>query len=614
MGLWFDRRFVVHLPNELTSGRPVIARAAQSLIAIPLLCWTSASRILVFCLALRLHYESRVVVRSSAGRHSINPTFFPMNFLRNKPVSPVSQIASEDSPLNEARKKVVLGSETNPKLSGGGVLAYLHAKANRMFADSNASQLPSRRWVVLLAIAAFVAIDASGYLGYVALTSSKVAGCGGGKLFNCGHVISSRWSLWMGIPVSLMAVGMYVGLAMALFVGASTKYSNGVRHVGWALVSVFALAAGMAAVWFVSLQVFVLNHLCTYCLVAHACGLIAAASVLWTRPIGSSGLKPAAMLSAAGVAVLIVGQLMTPEPKTFRIETFETPAATAPGATPSFDPPTFQAPVFDPPSFDPPAAAKEPTAEKTSAMLFSLPSLPSEVQLKSVFAVMVQPTTGFMAQVTQVQTQPATTAKPATPVVAQRTVAINGGTMQLNVAQWPLAGSKDAKYIFVEMFDYACPHCRNTHKSIKGAAEKLKAEGHDLAVITLPIPLCAACNNTIQVTDPKFTESCEIANLAVAVWRVDAAKFTEFHYWMISSEPAPTFAVAKAKAETLVDAKRLNAEIASQVPAQYVAKMVELYKLAGKSNVPKLIFPSTTVVGEFTSGDSLVEIIKKQIK
>jgi hypothetical protein len=41
--------------------------------------------------------------------------------------------------------------------------------------------------------------------------------------------------------------------------------------------------------------------------------------------------------------------------------------------------------------------------------------------------------------------------------------------------------------------------------------------------------------------------------------------------------------------------------------------MVELYKLAGKGNVPKLIFPSTTVVGEFTSGDSLVEIIKNRL-
>ena len=510
--------------------------------------------------------------------------------------------------------EVLQSTANNTQTNNRGILASIRSKITQVFQESNGSKLPSRRWVILLAIASFVAIEASGYLAYVALTSSKVAGCGGGKLFNCGHVISSRWSLWMGIPVSMLAVGLYLGLAAALFVGASAKYSNSVRHAGWALVSVFAMAAGMAAIWFISLQVFVLNHLCTYCMVAHACGLIAAGTVLWTRPIGWSGLKPAVVLSFVGVAVLIAGQLLTPEPEKFRIETFETPAATGQDAS-TFDAPTFQAPVFQPPTFDPPATTKEAKPGVSMA-------IPSYDQLRSTFALILRPTTLLMTQVAQEQqTQTQSSTKPsqqveaeASPPVEQRMVAINGGTMQLNVAHWPLAGSKDAKYIFVEMFDYSCPHCRSTHASIKGATKQLAAAGHEVAVITLPIPLNAVCNNTIQVTDPKFAESCDIAQLAVAVWRVDAARFAEFHHWMISSEQAPTYAAAKAQADSIVDSEQLDAEIASQVPAQYIAKMVELYKLAGSGNVPKLIFPSTTIVGEFTSGDSLVEIIKQQIK
>lgn len=485
--------------------------------------------------------------------------------------------------------------------SAEGFMLNLKRSLKEMLKDSGDIQWPSRKWSVVLAIACIVAISASGYLGYVALTSSKVAGCGGGKLFNCGHVISSRWSLWMGIPVSMLAVGTYVAMGVALFAGSSTRFNSSTRQIGWAIVTVLALSAGAAALWFVSLQIFALGHLCTYCLVAHTCGLVAAGTVLWTRPIGTSGLKPAAILGLLGVSILIVGQLLTPEPNTFRIETFEAPAA----GSEVFE---FEPPVFDVPD------------TSTSASIF----MPKTLEVQLAIATILKPTSLLVANVTQEPTTQDKAEKPSkadgasTSKVSsekakpnRRMVSINGGTMQLDVAQWPIAGSTDAKYIFVEMFDYSCPHCRNTHAAIKGATEKLNG---DLAVVVLPIPLSSTCNKLIQVTDPKFVESCEISKLAIAVWRVDPAKFTQFHNWMFATAVSPTYAVAKAHAETIVDIEKLNAEINSQVPIQYIAKTVELYKRAGSGNVPKLIFPSTTVVGEFTSGDSLVEIIKQQIK
>ncbi len=130
----------------------------------------------------------------------------------------------------------------------------------------------------------------------------------------------------------------------------------------------------------------------------------------------------------------------------------------------------------------------------------------------------------------------------------------------------------------------------------------------------LPTPLNSNCNGLIQVTDPKFVESCEIAKLAVAVWRTDAAVFNEFHEWMFATEQAPTFASAKAHAETLVDAEKLAAELKSDVPTQYVAKNVELYRRAGGGNVPKLMFPGTSIIGEFTSAEALVDVIRQEIK
>ena len=234
--------------------------------------------------------------------------------------------------------------------------------------------------------------------------------------------------------------------------------------------------------------------------------------------------------------------------------------------------------------------------------------------MKAVVGALLYPASSIHAQVQQGTTEKqAVAAKPATPAAQaeRRLVAINGGTVKLDVSQWPLSGSPSAKYIFVEMFDYSCPHCRHTHAAIKGASTSLSG---DMAVVVLPIPLNANCNNSIQVTNPTFNESCEVSKLAVAVWRIDPVKFTKFHNWMFEGETAPTYAAAKAHADTLVDSQKLDTEIASGVPAQYIAKTVELYKRAGSGNVPKLIFPTTSVVGEFTSAEGLVEIIKQQIK
>ena len=465
-------------------------------------------------------------------------------------------------------------------------------KLERLLGLDGRLKAPSRRATLLMAIACAVAFAASGYLGWVALTSSKIAGCGGGRLFNCGHVISSRWSLWLGIPVSMIAASTYAWMAAGM--ATAKLYPHGrIAKWAWYGITTAALSAGMAAIWFVSLQVFVLNHLCTYCLVAHACGLAVAATVLLTRPLGWKALATASLFSLFGFVALAGVQLVSEDPATYKIETYSAPAE---GGATEFEAPVFEAPVG------------------TVSTLLQNPILFQQ----SNFVAMFRPSallTGVLQQPQQSQSNSKkSTSKPADtkPVEKpRRFVTLNGGTAKLDVAQWPIVGSIEAKYIFVEMFDYSCPHCRNTHAAIKAASAKLD---NSVAVIALPIPLNATCNTSIQVTDPKFAESCEIAKLAVAVWRVDRAQFTEFHNWMMSTDAAPTLAEARTQAESLVDVKKLQAELATDVPGQYVAQNTELYRRVGAGNVPKLIFPTTSIVGEFTSGDALADIVKQQIK
>lgn len=474
-------------------------------------------------------------------------------------------------------------------------------------------------WIWVLALCCVVAIGISGYLTWTSLTSSKIAGCGSGSVFDCSHVTNSKWSLWMGLPVSALAIASYVSLGTALaFAVFST--SAWVKRLSWTAVATFSISAGLAALWFIGLQHFVLEHYCSYCLVAHSCGIIATLIAVWIIPDRMDVLKFAAPFAATGFAILIVGQVYQAEPEKFRIETFEP----VPALIETFEAPgdsVFEAPVFEAPIFEAPvnnaggAIFEAPVATNAAVQKSGAVAVVARLFSTDNVLTIVRPATALLAFTSPLPPlqngQAASDSNTKAKTQDRRTVGINGGTIQLDVKQWPLNGAVDAKHIFVEMLDYNCPNCRKTHKAVTGAKKLLN---DDVSVMILPIPLNTACNSAVTKTDSKFVESCDIAKLAIAVWRVDAEKFCEFHEAMFSGENAPTLAEATAMAKSMVDPVKLDAEIASGIPAKYISSMVQLYVRSGKGGVPKLMFPGTSIVGEFTSAESLVDVIKQQTK
>jgi uncharacterized membrane protein/protein-disulfide isomerase len=466
--------------------------------------------------------------------------------------------------------------------------------------------LPSRGFVLLMAGLATTALSVSGYLAFTSLTSGTVAGCSG-SLFDCDSVLKSRWSTWLGIPVSLLAALTYIGLLLAL--AGTLRGSARSQSIAWMLATTLCLSAGVAAVWFISLQVFVLEHLCKYCLVAHSCGLILTTMILVKKPLGYSTMKIPAFLAATGFAALVVGQSLGPKPQTFTIEEYVSSPQEASESGDVFSAPASEgllegeiAPPEDDFIFEPPSDAEVSQTSGIRSLLFS--TLASSSCTSVVSYVPLNDGDPSRPQQSAGDEHEASVKK----AKARRLVAMPGN-MKLEIDRWPMIGKSDAKFVFVEIFDYSCPHCRSTHRrAIKGARERLNDE---LAVITLPLPLNTQCNPAIAQTGPKFAESCEIAKLAVAVWKVDKEKFQEFHNWMFSGD-APRYAAAKQKAETLVDAGKLAQVLASKLPSSYVNLHVQIYEKLGKGNVPKLIFPRRAIVGEFTSPDSLVSIIREE--
>jgi protein-disulfide isomerase len=236
--------------------------------------------------------------------------------------------------------------------------------------------------------------------------------------------------------------------------------------------------------------------------------------------------------------------------------------------------------------------------------------------IATVVAIAAEPALADKVATTAAQANNARQSEqPRVPVEARkppgrRLVTISGNRTTLDVRQWPLLGNPEAKYVFVEMFDYTCPHCQATHQALKGAMERY---GDDLAIIALPVPLDRNCNNAAPENNSFHTDACEITRTSIAVWRVQPKRFAQFHSWLFQSSNSRSAVEARRYAAQLVGEKALQEELARPWAAKYIAKNVELYHRAGAGSVPKLLFPKSTLVGAVNSTTTLCEIIEREL-
>ncbi|MEQ1824866.1 MAG: vitamin K epoxide reductase family protein [Pirellula sp.] len=437
--------------------------------------------------------------------------------------------------------------------------------------------IPALAWWTMFASSAS-AFLASGYLAWASLTSSAVAGCGGGSVFDCDHVLHSRWSNVMSIPVSIPAIALHTVILSMLLLN---PVSQRLQTARWWLVGIASLSAGAAAVWFIGLQVFWIGHLCQYCLVAHAGGLILGGVSIWNLPIPIHSYRWIGGGAATGVLGLIALQTLSAAPVTHKLIDYPENG----GGFESTE--TEESSLFEAPK----------GLIATHASLVHDRFQNSVVQASSLFWAYMNPLSIANCQV----------AVGIDEGQARSTRILNNVKLETNA--WPLLGKSDAELVFVELFDYTCEHCQRTHKAIEGARQKF---GDRLAIIALPVPMDGKCNPTVKSTDASHLEACDIAKLAVAVWAVDKGKFAEFHHYLFTAKP--NYATALAKAKELVDTEKLKAMQSSPLPNEYVAKHVALYQRAGAGTIPKLMFPKTSSVGAIESAEVIVHLVEQHLR
>ena len=127
----------------------------------------------------------------------------------------------------------------------------------------------------------FSAAIITAYLWLATLArGGQVPGCGPES--DCEKVLSSAWAYWLGIPVSLLGLGLYGAFFISTFslkIGHQQKARRALNSL-----TLFSFAILGAAVWFVGVQAVAIGAFCPYCCTAH--GLASAIGALvcaWPR-------------------------------------------------------------------------------------------------------------------------------------------------------------------------------------------------------------------------------------------------------------------------------------------------------------------------------------------
>lgn len=181
-------------------------------------------------------------------------------------------------------------------------------------------------FVTLARVLLLGAIGLSIYLAVASLTSGGVAGCGpeGG----CGEVLKSRWAYWLGIPVSIPAGLMYLGILGLTFKVAREAGDAAAKGARLALqAGSFVVIA--AAIWFVCLQAFSVGKFCPFCCTTHGLATVAAVLLLkWVTPMAGADLTSALAAGAVAMGVVVMGQYAV-EPKAYQVAAMNTGTGTA---------------------------------------------------------------------------------------------------------------------------------------------------------------------------------------------------------------------------------------------------------------------------------------------
>jgi len=182
------------------------------------------------------------------------------------------------------------------------------------------------------------------------------------------------------------------------------------------------------------------------------------------------------------------------------------------------------------------------------------------------------------------------------------------GRKTYDVAAMPHLGRADARRVLVEYFDYSCPACQ----TMRGYLAALVAKHpDDVCVLVLPVPLESSCNPSLAAGDVEHPGSCELARLALAVWRNNPDAFAAFHRALLDGI-SPS--AARANAMELVpelDVALRDPWIAELIKAN-IADWVAFS--GGTKKLPKLLITGKRILHGLPSGEAdFIRVMEEEL-
>jgi uncharacterized membrane protein len=197
----------------------------------------------------------------------------------------------------------------------------------------------------------------------------------------------------------------------------------------------------------------------------------------------------------------------------------------------------------------------------------------------------------------QLAYQPPTIQKTVPPIM------LLDSTVGFDPRTFPVIGDPARGRVVVSLFDYTCPHCRKMHEYLR----EVQRRDPRIAIVAMPVPLDADCNPDVEETEPRQQNACELAQLALTVWRQRPEKFAEFDTWLFEPETPWSLQEATAKARELLgnDAPPPDEDV-----KRVISRSIELHRITyGENNkyrrLPKLIGQSFIFASVPSGADEL---------
>ena len=145
-----------------------------------------------------------------------------------------------------------------------------------------------------------------------------------------------------------------------------------------------------------------------------------------------------------------------------------------------------------------------------------------------------------------------------------------------------------------------------------------KPFSNQLAIVSLPMPLCRDCNPLMPSTLPIHSNACEYARAGLAVWRADRKKLHEFDDWVYKHYFAPPLTQAWAYASQLVGSNNFARALNDPWIEQQLQRGIAIYATnlftLNAGDMPQLMIGTNVYFGTISDSNRFRQVIAEGLK